>query len=105
MILSQSSDASAGDSSERPMSRGIETEVKLRVGNLAAMRRKVRALGFVQFEARHFETNALFDFADSRLRMSRCLLRLRQAKQEWVMTFKGPPSDDLRYKSRREIEI
>ena len=87
------------------MSRGTETEVKLRVRELAAARRKIRALGFVQVQARHFESNILFDFPNLRLRETRCLLRFRHANRKSVVTFKGAPAVSRKYKTRREIEI
>ncbi len=86
------------------MSRGAETEIKLEVPNLSAMRRKILALGFKRVQARHFERNMLFDFADARLRNARCLLRLRHANGRWVLTFKGAPSESRDYKTRQEIE-
>lgn len=87
------------------MNLGTETEVKLRVRDLTAVRRKIRALGFVQVQARHFESNTLFDFADLCLRKARCLLRLRHANRKSVLTYKGPPEGTRNYKTRREIEI
>ncbi len=87
------------------MIRGAETEIKLGVPNLSAMRRKILALGFKRVEARHFERNTLFDFADERLRNARCLLRLREASRRWVLTFKGAPAESRHYKTRQEIEV
>jgi adenylate cyclase, class 2 len=86
------------------MRHGSEIEIKLAVTNLAAARRKIRSLDFVQIIPRHFESNMLYDFADLRLRASRCLLRLRRANREWWLTFKGPPEASVRYKSRPEME-
>jgi adenylate cyclase class 2 len=86
------------------MHSASETEIKLPVTDLAAVRRKIRSLGFTPVAARHFESNILYDFQDLRLRNSRCLLRLRRARQEWVLTFKGPPTASRHYKSRPEIE-
>lgn len=86
------------------MQQGSEIEIKLAVPDLAAMRRKIRRLGFVKVEPRHFESNTLYDFRDLRLRTSRCVLRLRRASRQWLLTFKGPPAASSRYKSRIEIE-
>jgi adenylate cyclase class 2 len=86
------------------MSRGSETEIKLEVRDLAALRRKIRSLGFAVVERRHFESNTLFDFADLRLRTSRCVLRLRRADRRWLLTFKGPPAESRDYKIRPEWE-
>lgn len=86
------------------MNRSAETEIKLAVRNLAAMRRKIRSLGFRKIRARHFESNVLYDFPDLRLRTARCLLRVRKAGRDWLLTFKGPPAALRDYKSREEVE-
>jgi adenylate cyclase class 2 len=86
------------------MRHGSETEIKLPVPNLVAARRKIRSLGFIKVIPRHFESNILYDFRDLRLRTSRCVLRIRHAKRQWLLTFKGPPAASLVYKSRVEIE-
>ena len=86
------------------MRHGSETEIKLPVPNLAAARRKIHSLGFVKIIPRHFESNTLYDFRDCRLRTSRCVLRIRHAQRQWLLTFKGPPVATLHYKSREEIE-
>ncbi len=86
------------------MRQGSETEIKLPVTDLAAIRRKIRSLGFFKVMTRHFECNVLYDFRDRRLRTSRCVLRLRHANRKWLLTFKGPPAASLLYKSRVEME-
>lgn len=86
------------------MSRGSETEIKLAVRDLRALRRRLRELGFRTLAPRHFETNELFDFDDLRLWKARCLLRLRRVRGEWLLTLKGAPVASSRYKIRREVE-
>jgi adenylate cyclase class 2 len=86
------------------MSRRAETEIKLVVPNLRALRRKLRELGFRVVRPRHFESNVLYDFPDLRLWKARSLLRLRQAGREWFLTFKGAPFGSRTYKIRQEIE-
>jgi len=54
--------------------------------------------------ARHFESNYLYDFPDKWLRKSRCLLRLRFARDRGLLTYKGTPLASRDYKIRREIE-
>jgi adenylate cyclase class 2 len=81
-----------------------ETEIKLEVRDLGAIRRRLAALEFRPIEARHFESNVLFDFKDLRLRKARCLLRLRFAGGKSVLTFKGAPLRARQFKIRREIE-
>ena len=86
------------------MRQGSETEIKLPVPDLTAIRRKIRSLDFIKVVPRHFESNTLYDFRDLRLRTSRCVLRLRRANRQWLLTFKGPPAASLLYKSRVEME-
>jgi adenylate cyclase, class 2 len=81
-----------------------ETEVKLPVSNLRTIRRRLKSLGFRVERARRLESNWLFDFADSRLRSSHCLLRLRVENGQALVTFKGAPLASRVYKVRREIE-
>jgi adenylate cyclase class 2 len=81
-----------------------ETEIKLRVKDPNEVRRRIAELGFRQVQARHFESNCLFDFPDQRLRKARRLLRLRFVGDECVLTFKGAPLRSRDYKVRQEIE-
>jgi adenylate cyclase class 2 len=81
-----------------------ETEIKLRVKDPKQVRRRIAELGFRPVQARHFESNHLFDFPDQRLRKSRRLLRLRFVDDHCLLTFKGAPSRSPDYKVRREIE-
>jgi len=100
------SGATAGAIIDHPplMSRDSETEIKLEVRSLLSLRRRLRELGFERVEARHFESNTLFDFPDLRLWKARSLLRLRQEDRRWTLTFKGAPLESRAYKIRREIE-
>jgi len=81
-----------------------ETEIKLRVSNVRAIKRRLADLGFAIFERRHHERNFLFDFADLRLRKSGSVVRLRREGKRSVLTFKGAPIQSRNYKIRREIE-
>jgi adenylate cyclase class 2 len=81
-----------------------ETEIKLAVRNARALKRRLRSLGFQRVQPRYFESNALFDFPDARLRNARCLLRLRRIGKQWLLTFKGAPRPSQRFKIRGEIE-
>jgi adenylate cyclase class 2 len=81
-----------------------ETEIKLLAHDRKQVRKRLSQLGFKVLKARHFESNYLFDFPDLRLRRSSCLLRLRFAGGEDLLTFKGPPRRPRRYESRHEIE-
>jgi adenylate cyclase class 2 len=86
------------------MKRRRETEIKLQARDRRQIRKRLSQLGFKVLKARHFESNCLFDFPDFRLHKSGCLLRLRFACGEDLLTFKGPPLRPRRYQSRREIE-
>jgi len=81
-----------------------ETEIKLAVASPRATRERLAELGFQPVRPRHFESNYLFDYPDQRLRKARCLLRLRFAGNQGLLTFKGAPLRSRDYKIRREIE-
>jgi len=82
-----------------------EIEIKLKVEDPRAMRKRLKECGFVMIERRHFESNVVFDFRNSRLRRSRSLLRLRNEGNRRILTFKGPPRPSDSYKVRPEIEM
>lgn len=81
-----------------------ETEIKLKVADARAVKRRILALGFVISEPRHAERNFLFDFPDQRLRNSGSVVRLRREARQSLLTFKGPPVGSTVYKIRAEIE-
>lgn len=86
----------------------VEVEIKLRVNNLAAMRRKLAGLGARRIRRVH-ERNLLFDTPDGELRRAGKLLRLRWNNGDAVLTFKAPVRKKEgrapRFKVRREIEF
>ncbi len=84
--------------------RNRETEVKLRVTDLRAIRKRLEKLGFRLLHRRSLEDNLLFDTPDRRLRQVRSILRLRHYGGKWIATFKGTPAADSFYKSRLELE-
>ena len=111
-----------------PPRRHREVEIKLRVDDLAALRRKLRALG-ARLRHRVHELNILFDTPQQRLRKKGQLLRLRleyrpgatKVPLRSLLTYKGPglgpagtPAPGLlpgtsnrfphRYKVREEVE-
>jgi adenylate cyclase, class 2 len=81
-----------------------ETEIKLRVGTVAAARRLLRAAGFTVAVKRHLERNTLYDTRPPTLRPAGRLLRVRRANGETIVTFKGPAEQGERHKTREEIE-
>ncbi len=84
--------------------RDRETEVKIRIADVAATRRKLRTLGFRPIHRRSLEDNILYDTPNRALRRVRAILRLRQYGLRWVLTYKGTPDPDQTYKSRVELE-
>ena len=83
---------------------GKETEIKLAVPDLAAVRRHLRGQGFRVRRRRTFEDNVLYDTRQGMLRRSGLMLRLRSAGGRHWLTFKGPGEESRRYKIRQEFE-
>ena len=84
--------------------RTRETEVKIRIADVAATRKQLRKLGFLPIHRRSLEDNVLYDTPDRALRRVRAILRLRHYGPRWLLTCKGTPEPDQTYKSRVEIE-
>ena len=84
--------------------RTRETEVKIRIADVAATRRQLRKLGFSPLHRRSLEDNVLYDTPARALRRIRAILRLRQYGSTWLLTYKGTPDPDQTYKSRVELE-
>jgi len=82
-----------------------EIEIKLPVTNRAALRRRMRSLGWRPAGPPLFERNLLFDTPEGTLRHSDQLLRLRSRGRRWWLTWKGPPEPGRRHKVRPEIEL
>jgi adenylate cyclase class 2 len=89
------------------MAQAQETEVKLRLDSLDAMRRRLGELGAALVRRRHFEENVLFDNADGTLRGNGSLLRLRKTPHFCVLTFKGPREllGGLKTREERETKV
>jgi len=86
------------------VSQHRETEVKLKVDDTQALKRRLAEIGFRRASRRQLERDYVFDFPDQRLRKARCLLRLRLLNGRGLLTFKGRPYKEVRYKSRQEAE-
>jgi len=82
----------------------IETEVKIRLLNLAELRSRLLLLRPVLISERHFEDNFVLDDAAGNLRLRGCLLRVRKTKGKESVTFKGPPLPSVQFKRREELE-
>jgi adenylate cyclase class 2 len=81
----------------------LETEIKLRLDDRAALKRRLSRLGFSISRPRALESNTVFDTSGGLLQREGKLLRLRQTGSHGVITFKGPVGPS-QYKSREEIE-
>jgi len=83
----------------------FEIEIKLRLnGNLNEIRQALRGGGFRVSKSRRHEYNVLLDTAQRALRSHGKLIRVRRAGTHTLLTYKGP-SEQGRYKKRREIEV
>jgi len=80
-----------------------EIEVKFRVENLNALKRKLREVGFRMETPRTHEMNTLYDLPGEILRSRKELLRLRQYGRKWTLTHKSGKRTG-RHSSREEIE-
>lgn len=80
-----------------------ETEVKIRVDDAAAASERLLTQGFSESVSRLFEANTIYDTVDGQLKKGGTLLRLRQAGDRTVITWKGPEIPSA-HKSRPEIE-
>jgi adenylate cyclase class 2 len=85
----------------------IETEIKFRVADTAALEAKLAAVGFHLVTPRSFESNVLYDTPGRSLRLKRELLRIRNYAGRWLLTHKRVPDSGIgedRHKHRVETE-
>jgi predicted adenylyl cyclase CyaB len=82
----------------------IETEAKIPVSDLAALREKILRLGARLEKDCLFEENTLFDFPSRSLSKNRQALRLRKIGKKVFLTFKGIPQKSRTFKVREEHE-
>jgi len=89
------------------MADARETELKIPVDDLDAVRRRLAAIGAGRLHAEAREVNLLLDTTDRRLAAARCALRLRWWGGRCWLTFKGPPSweGDVKCREEHETEI
>ena len=83
---------------------GIETEIKIRIESTEDFIRRVLSYGASRASERSLEDNILFDFPDDRLKLARCMLRVRSVAGRGILTYKGAPRPDGIFKSREELE-
>jgi adenylate cyclase, class 2 len=84
-------------------SGSTEIEVKLKISDPPAIERRLSEARFHIASPRVFEANTLFDFSGETLRARGSMLRLRQAGEKTILTFKGP-AERAKHKSREELE-
>jgi adenylate cyclase class 2 len=89
--------------------QSVETEVKVRVRDRAALERQLLASGFHLVTPSTLERNTLYDTAERGLRARKQILRVRQYGERWVVTHKRAPEnaglqDDAQHKHRVETE-
>jgi adenylate cyclase class 2 len=82
---------------------GHEIEIKLRAPDPEFAHELLTSRGFHRVEPREHEDNLLVDTGDGALRRSGKLLRIRNARNRGLLTFKGP-SLPGKHKQREEIE-
>jgi adenylate cyclase class 2 len=70
----------------------IETEIKFRVSDLAALADRLQSAGFRLETPRSFESNILYDTPDRRMRARTEILRIRSYAGHWTLTHKRLPS-------------
>jgi len=83
---------------------GVETEIKVRIGEPELFLAQLNKLRPILLSKRHFEDNFVLDFADGRLASGLCLLRVRVVDGPALLTFKGPPQPSGLFKIREELE-
>jgi len=88
----------------------VETEIKFRVDDPAALEHQLEAAGFKLLTPRSFESNILYDTADRRLRARTEILRIRSYAGKWTLTHKrlpdaGPGEDTHKHRIETETEI
>ena len=86
----------------------VETEIKFRVDDLAALGARLGVAGFRLETPRSFESNVLYDTPDRQMRARTEILRIRSYAGHWTLTHKrlpgaGMPGED-RHKHRVETE-
>jgi adenylate cyclase class 2 len=69
----------------------LETEIKFRVADPAALEQRLKAAGFRLQTPRSFESNVLYDTPDRQMRAHTEILRIRNYDGRWTLTHKCLP--------------
>ena len=85
-------------------------EVVFRVDDLAALSRRLQAVGFSLQTPRSFENNVLYDTPDRRMRARTEILRIRSYAGGWLLTHKrlpesGPGEDTHKHRIETETQV
>lgn len=84
-------------------STSVETEIKIRVGDVEEIEARLRVCGFEESVGRSLERNTIWDTPERQLKGSGEIVRLREAHGTHVLTYKGK-AETSKYKSREELE-
>jgi adenylate cyclase class 2 len=88
----------------------VETEIKFRVDDLAALTGRLQAAGFELQTPRSFESNVLYDTPTRQMRASTEILRIRTYAGRCLLTHKrlpdhGPGEDTHKHRIETETEV
>ncbi|HEY6213360.1 MAG TPA: class IV adenylate cyclase [Vicinamibacterales bacterium] len=81
----------------------VEREIKLRFADAVEARKAVIRAGATPIRSRRLQEDSLLDTDDERLRLRRCVLRVRVESGKSFLTFKGPVQPSI-LKVRDELE-
>jgi len=82
----------------------LETEIKVRIDDLPAIRNTLMGMGAQVLQERQLEEDTFYDFRDRALTRKKISLRLRQRGRRTILTLKGAPRPSRRFKIREESE-
>lgn len=82
----------------------LEIEVKIKVPDLEAYKKKIMNRGAKLTQERFFEKNTLYDFRSQTLSQKRQALRIREIGKKTLLSFKDSPQKSRNFKIRREFE-
>ena len=81
-----------------------ENEIKVAVADLRELEARLQSLGFQILHPRVLESNMIYDTPDAALRARGELIRIREAGDNAIFTYKGPATV-TRHKEREELEL
>ena len=88
----------------------VETEIKIKVDDVAGFSAGLEAAGFRLITPRSFESNVLYDTPDRQMRARTEILRIRSYAGRWTVTHKrlpdnGPGEDRHKHRIETETEV